>query len=81
MNLEATLFNMQHHKVGIEGKVEQFKERSYVLLHLSVVANKKGTLRLPSTKADNFTYLQGSSKKFPDVFRMGTFIYSTHMKL
>ena len=26
-------------------------------------------------------YLQGSLNKFPDFFRMGTFIDSTHMKL
>ena len=27
------------------------------------------------------TYVQGSLNKFPDFFRMGAFIDSTHMKL
>ena len=27
------------------------------------------------------SYIQGSLNKFPDFFRMGTFIDSTHMKL
>ena len=26
-------------------------------------------------------YIQGSLNKFPDIFRMGTFIDNTHMKL
>ena len=28
-----------------------------------------------------YIYMQGAHKKFPDVFRMGTFIDSIHMKL
>ena len=28
-----------------------------------------------------YIYIRGSLDKFPDVFRMGTFIDSTHMKL
>ena len=28
-----------------------------------------------------YIYIQRSSNKFPDFFRMGTFIHSTHMKL
>ena len=28
-----------------------------------------------------FKNIRGSLNKFPDFFRMGTFIYSTHMKL
>ena len=28
-----------------------------------------------------YIYLQGSLNKFPDFFRMGSFIDSTHMKL
>ena len=27
------------------------------------------------------SYIQGAHNKFPDFFRMGTFIDSTHMKL
>ena len=30
---------------------------------------------------DGFKYVRGSLNKFPDFFRMGTFIDSTHMKL
>ena len=28
-----------------------------------------------------YIYIRGAYDKFPDFFRMGTFIYSTHMKL
>ena len=31
MILDATVLNTQHHKVGIKGKVEQFRERSIAL--------------------------------------------------
>ena len=30
---------------------------------------------------DTYIYIQGSLNKFPNFFRMGTFIDSTHMKL
>ena len=37
-------------------------------------------MKLPK-KLHQFMYLRGSLKKFPDIFRMATFIDSTHMKL
>ena len=36
MVLDASLFNTQHYKVRIKGKVEQSKERSSALLYASV---------------------------------------------
>ena len=33
------------------------------------------------THIHTYTFIQGSLNKFPDFFRMGTFIDSTHMKL
>ena len=36
MVLDATLFNTQHYKVRIKGKVEQSKEKSSVLSYTSV---------------------------------------------
>ena len=36
MVLDASLFNIQHYKVGIKGKVEQSKERSSALPYTSV---------------------------------------------
>ena len=50
------------------------------LLHLGVVAIEKGTFGSPSSKVANFT-LRDAYNKFPDFFRIGTFIDSTHMKL
>ena len=38
MVLGAPLLNTQHYKVGIKGKVEQFREWSSAPLHLTVVA-------------------------------------------
>ena len=57
MVLDATLLNTQTFKVGIKGKVEQFRERSSAVpLHLGVVAIEKGAFWSPSTKVTNFTY-------------------------
>ena len=82
MLLDAFLLNTQHYKVEIKGKLGQSRERSSILpLHLGIVAIEKGAFRSPSTMVANFTLLQGSLNKFPDFFRMGTFIDSTHMKL
>ena len=41
------------------------------------VSRKKGRRGLVSIK----DYVQGSLNKFPDFFRLGNFIDSTHMKL
>ena len=55
--LDAALFNTQHYKVRIKGKVEQSREWSSALpLHLGVVAMEKGAFGSPSTKVANFTY-------------------------
>ena len=51
MVLDASLLNIQHYKVRIKVKVEQFRELSCTLpLHLDVVATKKGVFRSPLTK-------------------------------
>ena len=36
MVLDATLLNTQHYKVRIQGKVDQFREKSYALSYTSV---------------------------------------------
>ena len=56
MLLDAALLNTQHYKVWIKGKVEQSREWSSALLHLSVVAIERGAFRLPLTKVTNFTF-------------------------
>ena len=57
MVLDATLFNTQHYKVRIKGKVKQSRERSSTLpLHLGVVAIEKGAFGSPSTIVANFTF-------------------------
>ena len=86
MVLHAALLNTQHYKVQIKGKVEQSRERSNApQTHLGVVTIEKGAFWSSSTKVADFTYIYiyiwGSLNKFPDFFRMGTFIDSTHMKL
>ena len=51
MVLDTSLFNTQHYKVRIKGKVEQFMERCSALpIHLGVVATEKGALGSPLTK-------------------------------
>ena len=55
MVLDATLFNTQHYKVLLKGKMEQSRERSCApALHLRVEAIEKGTFGSPSTKVTNF---------------------------
>ena len=44
MVLDTSLLNTQQYKVRIEGKVEQFRERSGAPLHLSVVAIETGAI-------------------------------------
>ena len=59
MVLDATLFNTQHYKVRIKGKVKQSREWSSALPYTScVVAIEKGAFGLPSTKGRQlyFTY-------------------------
>ena len=57
MVLDASLFNTQHYKVRIKGKVEQSRERSSAPLHLGVETIEKGAFGSPSTNVANFTYL------------------------
>ena len=58
MVLDTTLLNTQQYKVCIEGKVEQYRERSSTLLYtLGVVAIEKGAFKSPLTKVTNFTLL------------------------
>ena len=54
MVLDASLFNTQHYKVRIKGKVEQSRERSSAL---GVVAIEKGAHGSPSTLVANFPYI------------------------
>ena len=54
MVLDTSLFNTRQYKVHIKGKAEQSRERSGALLHLGVVAIKKGVAWLPSTTVANF---------------------------
>ena len=51
MVLDTSLLNTQQYKVRIEGKVEQFRERSSTPLHLGVI--EKGPIWLPSTTVAN----------------------------
>ena len=58
MLLDASLFNTQHYKVWIKGKVEQYKERSSTLpLHLGVVAIEKGSLWVTLDYGCQLTYM------------------------
>ena len=56
MELDASLFNTQHYKVQIKGKVEHPVQWVVPSLYLCVVAIEKGAFRSPSTKVANFTY-------------------------
>ena len=51
------LFNTQHYKVRIKGKVGQSREGVAPPLHLGVVAIEKGAFGLPSTMVANLTLL------------------------
>ena len=61
MVLNTSLLNTQHHKVHIEGKMEQSRGMSSALpLHLGVVAFEKGAFRSSTTKYRQlyfFTYI------------------------
>ena len=57
MVLDAALFNTQHYKVRIKGKVKQSRERSSALPYIDVVAIEKGAFGWPSTKVTKFTLL------------------------
>ena len=57
MVLDAALFNTQHYKLRIKGKVEQSKKKeNRPSLQIGVVTIEKGVFGLPSTKVTNFTY-------------------------
>ena len=57
MVLGSTLFNTQHYKVRIKGKVEKPRKKDKrSLLYHGVVAIKKEVSGSPSTKVTNFTY-------------------------
>ena len=62
MTLDTYLLNTQQYKVRIKGKMEQSRERSSALLHLSVVAIKKGAFWSPLITVANFTLLLASLK-------------------
>ena len=67
MLLDASLFNIQHYKIMIKGKVEQSRKlTSAHPLHFSVVAIEKGAFGLPSTKVTNLltSYLILHSQRF-----------------
>ena len=52
------MLNIQYYKVEIKSKVEQSKEMSQAFsLKFGVIANEKGTYRLPSATITNFTLL------------------------
>ena len=52
MVLDAALFNTQHYKVRVKGKVEQSREWSSAISYTT----EKGAFRLTSTTVTNFTY-------------------------
>ncbi len=54
---DTALFNTQHYKVRIKGKVEQSREWSSALPYTSAVATEKGAFGSPSTKVANFLYI------------------------
>ena len=58
MAFDASLFNTQHYKVRIKGKVEQSRERSTALPYTpGVVANEKEAFESPSTLVANFIFI------------------------
>ena len=58
MVLDTSLPNTQQFKVGIKGKVEQFREGSCALPHTHRCSNyRKGAFGSPSTKVANFTFI------------------------
>ena len=82
MVLDASLLNTQHYKVRIKGKVEQSREGVAPSPTLWCSSYRKGSLRVTLDYGRPlYLYIRGAYDKFPDFFRMGTFIDSTHMKL
>ena len=68
MVLDTSLFNTQHYKVRIKGKVEQSRERSSTpTLHLDVVAIEKGAFGSPLTTVANFTFYLIKYKKLINI--------------
>ena len=69
-----------HWEPNSHGLVTHLNKKSFVNYH---------TTRTWNTEIENVaraggcikTYIQGAQNKFPDFFRMDTFIDSTHMKL
>ena len=57
MVFDAILLNTQHYKVCIKGKVEQSREWSRLLLHLSVEAIEKDDFRSLLTMVANNNYI------------------------
>ena len=56
-SVDAFLFNTQHYKVRIKGKVEQSRvSRIAPSLHLGIVANENSVFRSPSTSVTDITY-------------------------
>ena len=53
---DVALLKTQYYKVRIKVKVEQSRKGVASSLHLSIVANERGTLRSPSTTVVNFTF-------------------------
>ena len=49
--------------------------------YLNKCLNKKVVLQAKAPSYKRNKYIRGTYDKFPDFFRMGTFIDSTHMKL
>ena len=73
MALDASMLKTQQHKVRIEGKEEQSRERSSALpLHFGVVAIEKGAFWSPPNKGRQlyFTYLHKEQVRW--VFKNAT---------
>ena len=56
MVLDTSLLNTQYYKVRIKGTVEQSKERSSALVHLSIVAIEKEAFWSPSSTVKTLRY-------------------------
>ena len=80
MVLDASLVSTQYHKVRIKGKVEESRERSsYRKGSFGVILDYGRQLYFIYIYI--YIYIRGAYDKFPDFFRMSTFIDSTRMKL
>ena len=56
MVFHASLFNTQHYKVDIKGKVEQSRERSNAPLYIGVVPIEKGASGHPRLRSLTLLY-------------------------